>query len=248
MFSNHCILAFRNDTVAEFNNAILQQLLGQLETLFEIDSADVNQQNTGFAELPVEYLQSCNPPGLPPSKLQVKVGCPVMLLRNLCPTKGLCNGTGMSIFSIGQQCLKVRILGGEFDGNISLLPRISLSSTETELPFVLTQKQFPIKLSFAMSVNKLQGQILGIVGLNLQYSAFTHGQLYVTMSRVTDVKNLAVLHKGHFNQACTDNIVYPEVLIRSISLFFIFYFLFFIFYFLFFIFYFLFFIRSKSHV
>ena len=107
LFSNRCILAFRNDTVAEFNNAILQQLPGQLETLFAIDSADVNQQNTGFAELPVEYLQSFNPHGLPPSKLQLKVGCPVMLLRNLCPTKGLCNGTRISILSIGQKCLKV---------------------------------------------------------------------------------------------------------------------------------------------
>ena len=107
----------------------------------------------------------------------------------------------MSILSIGQKCLKVRILGGEFNGNISLLPRISLSSTETELPFVLTRKQFPIKLSFAMSVNKSQGQTLGIVGLDLQYSAFTHGQFYVALSRVTDVKNHAVLHKGHSNQA-----------------------------------------------
>ena len=214
LFSNHCILAFRNDTIAEFNNAILQQLPGQLETLFAIDSADVNQENTGFAELPVEYLQSFNPPGLPPSKLQLKVGCPVMLLRNLCPTKGLCNGTRISILSIGQKCLKVRILGGEFDGNISLLPIISLSTTETELPLVFTRKQFPIKLSFAMSVNKSQGQTLGIVGLNLQYSAFTHRQLYVALSKVTDVKNLAVLHKGHSNQACTENIVHLEVLIR----------------------------------
>ena len=90
-----------------------------------------------------------------------------MLLRNLCPTKGLCNGTRMSILSIGQKCLKVRKFGGEFDGNISLLLRISLSTTETELPFVVTGKQVPIKLSFAMSVNKSQSQTLGIVGLDL---------------------------------------------------------------------------------
>ena len=137
-----------------------------------------------------------------------------MLLRNLCPTKGLCNGTRMSILSIGQKCLKVRKFGGEFDGNISLLLRISLSTTETELPFVVTGKHVPIKLSFAMSVNKSKSQTLGIVGLDLQYSAFTYGQLHVAMSRVTDVKNLVVIHKGHFNQVCTDNIVYPKVLIR----------------------------------
>ena len=71
LFSNHCILAFQNDTVAEFNNAIFQQPPGQLETLFAMDSADINQQNTSFAELPVAYLQSLNPPGLPLSKLQL---------------------------------------------------------------------------------------------------------------------------------------------------------------------------------
>ena len=45
-----------------------------------------------------------------------------------------------------------------------------------------------------MTVNKSQGQTLGIVGLDLRTPAFTHGQLYVAMSRVTDVHtNLTVL-------------------------------------------------------
>ena len=64
------------------------------------------------------------------------------------------------------------------------MPRICLSTAETELPFLLTQKEFPIKLSFAMSVTKSPGQTLGIVGLDLQYAAFTYWQLYVAMSRV----------------------------------------------------------------
>ena len=56
LFANHCILAFRNDTVAEFNGRVLQSLPGELHTVFAFDSADVNEENPHFAELPSEYL------------------------------------------------------------------------------------------------------------------------------------------------------------------------------------------------
>jgi len=50
-----------------------------------------------------------------------------------------------------------------------------------------------------MTVNKSQGQTLGIVGLDLHSSAFSHDQLYVAMSRATDVAN----HKPHlFHLLC----------------------------------------------
>ena len=92
-----------------------------------------------------------------------------------------------------------------------LIPRILLSTAEGELPFVLTRKQFPIKLCFAMTVNKSQGQTLGIVGLDLRTAAFTHGQLYVAMSRVTNVANLAILSNTAF-PVITQNVVYLELL------------------------------------
>ena len=50
-----------------------------------------------------------------------------------------------------------------------------------------------MKLCLAMTVNKSQGQTLGIVGLDLSTSAFIHGRFYVAMSRVPDVTKLAVL-------------------------------------------------------
>ena len=63
-----------------------------------------------------------------------------------------------------------------------------------------------------MTVNKSQGQTLGIVGLDLRTVAFTHGQLYVAMSRVTNVANLAVLHASPC-PVVTQNIVFPELLV-----------------------------------
>ena len=46
------------------------------------------------------------------------------------------------------------MLGGEFDSQLRVLPRIRLTTTEGELPFQLIRKQFPVKLYFAMTVNK----------------------------------------------------------------------------------------------
>lgn len=65
-----------------------------------------------------------------------------------------------------------------------------------------------------MTVNKSQGQTLGIVGLDLKTAAFTHGQLYVAMSRVTNVANLAILHNSTF-PVITSNIVFPELLLNQ---------------------------------
>lgn len=125
LFANHCILAFRNDTVAEFNGRVLQSLPGELHTVFAFDSADVNEENPDFAELPSQYLQSINLPGLLLSRLELKIVCPVVLVRNLCPSQDVCNRSRMSIMIIGTRCLKVWILGGKFDGHIKLLSRIS---------------------------------------------------------------------------------------------------------------------------
>ena len=86
-----------------------------------------------------------------------------------------------------------------------------LESTNGDLPFKLTRKQFPIKLAFAMSVNKSQGQSLDTVGLDFRTPPFTHGQTYVALSRTTNVAGLSVLLlRGVVN---IDNIIYPEILL-----------------------------------
>jgi ATP-dependent DNA helicase PIF1 len=87
-----------------------------------------------------------------------------------------------------------------------------LSSTEGEIPFILTQKQFPIQLYFAMTINKSQGQSFSQVGVDLRRSLLTHGQLYVALSRVTNVDQLSVVFDKD-KPKTVKNVVYPEVLI-----------------------------------
>lgn len=56
-----------------------------------------------------------------------------------------------------------------------------MNPLENHLPFQMQRKQFPVVVSFAMSINKRQGQSLRQVGLYLPKPIFTHGQLYVAL-------------------------------------------------------------------
>ena len=76
------------------------------------------------------------------------------------------------------------------------------------MSFTLKRLQFPVRLSFAMTINKSQGQTLKIAGLDLTLPCFSHGQLYVGCSRVGSPQNLFILAPN----GKTRNIVYPEAL------------------------------------
>jgi len=95
---------------------------------------------------------------------------------------------------------------------IRLLPRIKLTTTDQDLPFILERTQFPLCLCFAMTVNKSQGQSLEQVWVDLRTPAFTHAQLYVTFSRGTSLDGLTLLPSEQ-TPTHTDNVVYEEALL-----------------------------------
>ena len=119
---------------------------------------------------PVEVLRSLDAPGLPPGELCVKIGCPLILLVNLAPSRGLCYGTQMVLRRVSHHVLEVLIIGGSHSGSIALISRVSLTpnSDGSDFPFVLRRCQFPVCLAFAMSINKSQGQSLKVVGLDFE--------------------------------------------------------------------------------
>ena len=206
------ILAFLNDTVNDFNDVLLDRMPGE-EFCFEaVNYVEVPEDAAGAEPFAVEYLQSISLASILPSCLRLKIGVPIILLRNLSPKEGLCNGTRMRVLGIRRTSLQVAIMGGKLDGKICLLPRIKLTTSDDDLPFILQRTQFPVRLCFAMTVNKSQGQSLQQVGVDLRTCAFTHGQLYVALSRVTSLDGLTLLPSEN-TPTHTDNIVYPEVLL-----------------------------------
>ena len=211
------ILSTRNDTVDQLNSQILERVPGVSAVLLSADEADTppdSELDEVFQVTP-EYLQSLSPNNFPPARLILKVGCIVMLLRNIDPQAGLCNGTRLVVKEIGSFVLKVAVLkNDEEEGEqIEFIPRITLLTLEGEFPFILRRTQFPVKLSYAMTINKSQGQSLQHVAIDLRNPTFTHGQLYVALSRSTNVENIYVLHAENNTTNTVDNIVYPELLL-----------------------------------
>jgi len=143
----------------------------------------------------IEFLQQLNSSGLPLALLCLKISCPVILLRNLDPGEGLCNGTRMVVLNMRRKVLQCRIISKDrrFRGKVVLIPRIRLSPNADKLSVPLKRLQFPARLAFAMTINKSQGQSVEHVGINLQTSVFSHRQLYVAFLRYTLLLNISVL-------------------------------------------------------
>ncbi|CAN1120470.1 ATP-dependent DNA helicase PIF1 [Linum perenne] len=164
------------------------------------------------AEFPTEFLNSMKIRNFPAHELKLKVGAPVILLRNIDQSTGLCNGTRLIIKRLGTW--SVEVLTRSHAGDRVYLRRIALSSNQKSLNFTLIRRQYPIALCFAMTINKSQGQTLHQVGICLKRQVFTHGQLYVAISRVTKKSGLKIIScdEGGHPTSVMKNIVYHEVL------------------------------------
>lgn len=189
---------------------------GCATTYYSIDSPKDESETHAF---PPEFLNALDPHGLPAHKVEVKTGMMFMILRNLCPSKGLANGTRVVVRECMPHVIKAEVLSGEHKGEICFIPRITISSeADPQVPFTFIRKQFPIKPAFAITINKAQGQTLQKVGVYLPHAVFTHGQLYVAMSRVGDPHAIKLFIVNGWKDdgpegagVYTDNVVFPEV-------------------------------------
>jgi len=85
------------------------------------------------------------------------------------------------------------------------------SPSRTDWWFVLCRRQFPIWVTFAITINKSQGQTLNNIGICLLFLVYSHGQLYVAISRVTSRANIKIF-SGQGPDGYMRNVVYKEVL------------------------------------
>ena len=102
------------------------------------------------------------------------------------------------------------ILTGTSKEKTVFIPKIMMDSQDSSLQFTLNRRQFPISLSFAITINKSKGQQYDYVGLFYRKALFSHGQLYVALSRGKNPNNLFIENASEHKEI--DNIVWKEVL------------------------------------
>ncbi|KAI3812851.1 hypothetical protein L1987_17564 [Smallanthus sonchifolius] len=215
-FRERAILSPKNEVVHEINDRFLSLFPGEEKEYLSSDSIcqtesskDLLQENLYSPDV----LNGFKISGLPNHRFVLKVGVPVILLRNIDQQNGLCNGTRLQVISLGNRVIEAEIIYGGKIGTCTFIPRINLIPSDKKIPFKFQRRQFPLFVCFAMTINKSQGQSLSRVGLYLKHPVFTHGQLYVALLRVKTRNRvkLPILDKDGKATKQTTNVVYKEI-------------------------------------
>ncbi|KAL6530090.1 hypothetical protein OROMI_028735 [Orobanche minor] len=215
-FKDRAILASTNEIVHEVNDYIMSLLPKYATEFMSSDSICPDEDDTVNREdvYYVVFLNTIRTSGIPNHIIRLKIGCPIMLLRNIDQSVELYNGTRLIVTAIGKHIIEAKTIHEKNTGAKVFIPRMVLSPSDiTKFPIRFQRRQFPISICYAMTINKSQEQFFPHVGLYLPKSVFSHDQLYVAFSRVINRKRLKVLAldgKDNSTDMIT-NIVYKEV-------------------------------------
>ncbi|KAF8095209.1 hypothetical protein N665_0339s0078 [Sinapis alba] len=181
--TERAVLTPTNNTVHDMNAYMLSQVPSEAREYLSCDSVELEAtpEDDWTSRYTQEYLNSLEFSGLPNHRLCLKVGSPVMML----------------LTRVGDRIIEVEIMTGTKVGEQLLIPRIQLSPLDTQHPFTFCRRKYPLRLCYAMTINKM----------------FTHGQLYVALSRVTSPEGFKILEDSADSSGDTGvtNIVYKEI-------------------------------------
>jgi hypothetical protein len=180
------ILAPHNHTVETVNDDMLQMVNGEERTYYSTDESKSDRRyEIDEAETEEEALNSFNPAGLPPHVLKLRVGAMIVCLRNIGFGRGIVNGTRMVVTELGIESIRAKLLDGPNAGNVVRLIRIWNEYKDKRIGGIeFRRMQIPVRVAFAMTIMKAQGQTVTRVGIDLTHEVFAHGNLHTALSRV----------------------------------------------------------------
>lgn len=153
-FQYRAILAPTNDIVTELNDYIMSMMPGEMKTFISLDtpcSADGGVDRPDDVHTP-EFLNTIVASGLPKHQIKLKIGVPIMLLRNIDESAGLCNGTRLIVTNMGKNVLEAKVISGSRIGEKVCIPRLSLILSDPRIPFRFQRRQFPVMVCFPVNV------------------------------------------------------------------------------------------------
>ena len=146
-----CVLAVTNASTREVNNLCTQMFSGRTFVCFSADSVFDPEDSCRY---PTEFLNALSLPGVPEHQLVLKIGMPVVLLRNLNPKLGLCNGVRLNVTDVLNERLLCVKLASNPNGETFHIPRISMIVDDTkDIPCKWRRRQFPVMQAFSMTIN-----------------------------------------------------------------------------------------------
>ncbi|XP_043192048.1 ATP-dependent DNA helicase pif1-like [Amphibalanus amphitrite] len=197
------ILTVLNSDAKKVNDLVIARMPGPEMEYTSVDS----MADPDAVPLATEVLNNIELSGMPAHKIRLKTGAPVILIRNLDAPRAV-NGTLCVVKTLMHNVLELTVLTGPDRGNSIFVPRLPLeSSADSGLGFSFRRLQFPVSVAFGMTISRSQDQTKKRVGVCLKNPVFSHGQLYVAMSRVGSIGGIEL-----FGGPTTRKVVYPEVL------------------------------------
>ncbi|KEH44027.1 PIF1-like helicase [Medicago truncatula] len=190
-FQERGILAPTLDSVEHVNEYMMSLIPGEEKEYLSSDSVCRSGENFDVQSeyFTIEFLNGIKSSEIPIHRLKPRVGCAAMLIRNIDQANGLCNGTRPAVTHLGKSTIVATVITGEMAGTRVFIHKMNLIPSDPGL-----------HLKFRL-------------GVYLPKPVFTHGQLYVDVSRITSRKGLKLLILDEDNNVCkeTTNVVYREV-------------------------------------
>ncbi|GJV51328.1 ATP-dependent DNA helicase PIF1-like protein [Tanacetum coccineum] len=192
-FQEKAILAPTNEVVDTINEHLLNSFPGEEMVYLSCDNIDKSENGANIDQsvFSPEFINGLKFSGIPNHKLVLKVGVPICFDNDRL-SNGLCNGTKLQVVRLERTSIQAQIINGTHFGKTVIIPRLKISPSVKCLRLKIVRKQYHVSVSFAMTINKSQGQSLSRVGLYLPRPVFTHGQLYLAVSRSKAIRGLKV--------------------------------------------------------